>query len=145
MATWGSWKAGDKAAGDGVSGQLRRPPSAPGHATRQPSRWRRNLVLAVLIGLCGWLAWSWHALREEALVGTALAARSGCECRFVSGRPLASCEAEIKASHPKGTVRAVSLSEEAASGTVRASVPLLASQSADFRPDRGCQLEPWRD
>jgi hypothetical protein len=39
----------------------------------------------------------------------------------------------------------VSLSEDAEKRSITGSVPLLARQSADFQPERGCQLETWQD
>lgn len=144
MATAGQSGSGDKAAagpsGDGTGWNQSR-----AHPTRQPSRWKRNLVLLALLALGGWLAWAWHGLREEALVGASYGARIGCVCRYVSQRPLKSCEGDLKVAALVGAGRWVSLSEDEQTRSVRASVPLLASQSADFDPARGCQLEPWSD
>lgn len=130
MATWGPTNSGD---------------NARTYPTRQPGRWKRNLVIMLVLVLAGWLAWAWQGLREEALVGTAYAADVGCVCRFVSGRDLAACEGDLKSTGLSGAARLVSLSEDSATRTVRASVPFLAGQSADFRDERGCQLEPWKD
>jgi hypothetical protein len=135
MATGGKSAAGDK----GVRGAARAYP------TRQPGHWKRNLALLVLLALAAALAWTWRGLREEALVGTAYGARVGCVCRFVSQRPLATCEGDLKVAGLQGAGRWVSLSEDAERHLIRASVPLLAAQSADFSPYRGCQLEPWQD
>lgn len=118
--------------------------SGDNHFRRQPSRWARNgIVLALLVAL-GALAWAWPRLREEALVGSAYAARVGCVCRFVSGRPLESCDDDIAAAGFSGAAGFVSLSQEPATRTVVAGIPLLAHQSARFTPGSGCQLEPWR-
>lgn len=132
MATAGQSGPGEKTAG-------------MAYPTRQPSRWKRNLVLLALLVLGIVLAWAWRGLREEALVGAAYGARVGCVCRFVSQRPLASCKGDIAVAGLGGAARWVSLSEDAEKRTVHASVPLLAAQSADFHPARGCRLEPWRD
>ncbi|EIZ79054.1 hypothetical protein WSK_2241 [Novosphingobium sp. Rr 2-17] len=129
MATRFPHGAGDKAAS----------------ASGQPSRWKRNLLILVLLALGAWLGWAWQGLREEAMAGAAYGARVGCVCRYVSQRTIGSCEGDLKAAELRGAARLVSLSENPATRTVRASVPLLASQSADFRPERGCQLEAWRD
>ncbi|PNU01840.1 hypothetical protein A8V01_12025 [Novosphingobium guangzhouense] len=115
------------------------------HPVRQPSRWKRNLILLTLLGLVLWLGWTWRGLREEALVGAAYGARVGCVCRYVSQRPMDTCEGDLKVVNLKGAGRWVSLSEDAQTRTVKASVPLLAKQSADFDPARGCRLEPWQD
>jgi len=140
MATSGRTGSGDKARAGARDGAR-----DGGASSRQPSRWRRNLALLLVVVLGAWLAIAWRGLREEALVGTAYGARVGCVCRFVSARPLANCEGALKVAGLTGMGRLVSLSEDAATRTVRASVPLLASQSADFRAERGCQLEPWAE
>jgi hypothetical protein len=134
MATAGKSGAGDK---------VTAPEST--HLAVQPSRWKRNLAVLVALALGGALAFAWQGLREEALVGAAYGARVGCVCRFVSQRPIAACEADLKVAGLSGVAGMVSLSEDAASQTVTGSVPLLASQSADYREARGCQLEPWQD
>lgn len=133
MATSGQSGPGDKHA------------AGAAYPTRQPSRWKRNLLLLVLLVLAGWLAWTWRGMREEARVGASYAARIGCVCRFVSQRPLESCEGDLKVAGLQGAARWASLSEEADTRTIHASVPLLAKQSADFDPARGCRLEPWQD
>lgn len=115
------------------------------HPTRQPARWRRNVLLIVALVAGAWLALAWSGLREKALVSTAFAARTGCVCRFVSQRALASCKGDLGSAGLGRMARLVSLSEDAATRTVRASVPLLARQSADYRAERGCRLEPWRE
>lgn len=137
MATAGKTGSGDSS-GKGTG-------AASPYATRQPSRWKRNLILLVLLALGGWLAWTWQTLREEAMVGAAYGARVGCVCRFVSQRPIKSCEGDLASAGLQGAGRWVSLSEDVDGHAVRASVPLLASQSADFDASRGCQPEPWRD
>lgn len=139
MATAGNSGAGDKvSSSDWASAKDALP-------TRQPSRWKRNLVLLMLLALCGWLAVAWKGLREEAQVGAAYGARVGCVCRFVSGRDLDACEGDLKSAPLSGIAGMVSLTQDPATRTVTGSVPLLASRSADFRDGRGCQLEPWRD
>jgi hypothetical protein len=134
MATAGKSEAGDKVT---VSEGM--------YPARQPSRWKRNLVVLAVLALGGSLAFAWQGLREEALVGAAYGARVGCVCRFVSQRPIAACEGDLEVAGLSGVAGMVSLSEDAASKTVTGSVPLLASQSADYREDGGCQLEPWQD
>lgn len=131
MATAGKSGAGDKGVG--------------GERSRQPSRWKRNLAVLVLLALAGALAFAWQGLREQALVGAAYGARVGCVCRFVSQRPIAACEGDLKGAGLSGVAGMVSLSEDPATRSVTGSVPLLARQSADYREGRGCQLEPWQD
>jgi len=141
MATGGKSAAGDNAGGAGDSGAA----GWSAHPIRQSSRWRRNLIVLAVLVLAGWLAWAWQGMREEALVGAAYGARVGCVCRYVSNRPLAACKGDLEVAGLSGIARRVSLSEDADRHAITASVPLLASQSADFQEARGCQLEPWRD
>lgn len=133
MATAGKSGAGDKLSGGG------------GLPIRQPSKWKRNLVIVVLLVLAAGLAFAWKGMREEALVGAAYGARVGCVCRYVSDRPLAACKGDLRVAGLSGLAGMVSLSEDAETRTITGSVPLLARQSADYREGRGCQLEPWRD
>lgn len=143
MATARKFQTGDK---DGKSpDQAARRDPATGHATRQPSRWLRNtLVLGLLVALAV-LGWAWNDLSKRALVGSAYAARIGCVCRYVSQRSLDACEGDL-AIAPLGRIESmVSLSQDTAQSTVTAGIPLLASQSAKFTPQHGCQLSPWDD
>lgn len=112
---------------------------------RQPSRWKRNLVILILVLAGTALALSWSSLREQARIGTAYGARTACVCRYVSNRSLESCEGDIAVARLGRTASLMRLSENAETKTISAGVPLLFSQSATFDPARGCQLEPWRD
>lgn len=106
---------------------------------RQPSRWKRNALLLVIFVAGVALALRWGALRERAVARTAADAQAGCICRFVSDRPLGLCKG------PGGGGTAfVRLGQDERDRSVTASVPLVASQTARFRPETGCQLEPWR-
>ncbi|QDK34263.1 MULTISPECIES: hypothetical protein [Sphingomonadaceae] len=121
MATAGTYRAGDR-------------PSA---------RWLRYALLLAALVLAALLAMAWPGLRGQAIVATAFAARTGCVCRFVSERDIGSCKGDLAAARLGRVAGLVSLSEDAQGHAVKASVPLLASQTATFAPDRGCQLEPW--
>ncbi|XJJ66949.1 hypothetical protein WBP07_16060 [Novosphingobium sp. BL-8A] len=110
---------------------------------RQPSPWLRNILLLAALALLIALAFAWPGLREQARISTSYAAQSGCACRFISGRELGSCKADLKVAELGRTTGLVMLSEDTQSHAVKASVPLLASQTATFAPDRGCQLEAW--
>lgn len=112
---------------------------------RQPSRWKRNAILLVLLAAGAALAFSWGDLREEARISTAYGARVACTCRFVSNRSLESCEGDIAVARLGRTASLMRLSENSDTKTVRASVPLLAGESATYAKGSGCQLEPWDD
>ncbi|MEJ2408254.1 MAG: hypothetical protein P8Y48_02685 [Novosphingobium sp.] len=113
------------------------------YRTHQPSRWLRNLILLAIVAALAVLGWNWTRLREEALVGSAYGARVGCVCRYISQRPLKSCEGDLKVAGLGRVAGLVSLSDDAETKTVRAGVPLLARQSATYSAKTGCQLEPW--
>jgi membrane protein DedA with SNARE-associated domain len=93
-------------------------------------------ALIVLI-LCGLLAWNGPRLLARAQLGAAYGARLGCSCRYVEGRAMGSC-ADDKAPG----MALVRLEDLAESRAVKASVPLLASRTARFRPGWGCLLDP---
>nr|WP_240511211.1 hypothetical protein [Novosphingobium panipatense] len=137
MATGTTYRTGDSPPPPGIPGGAER--------SRQPSRWLRNLVLLALLAAVLLLAWSWRGLREEALVSTSYGARVACACRFVSGQALGSCKGRIAVAGLGRTASFMMLSEDADARTVKASVPLLARQTATFAADRGCQLEPWAE
>ncbi|NWK97777.1 hypothetical protein DM806_19375 [Sphingobium lactosutens] len=92
------------------------------------------LVLAALLGV---LAWHSTGLSAQARAGAAYGARIGCSCRYVEGRSMGSCQQDKEPG--MAMVRLTDLPEEKA---VKASVPLLASRTAHFRPGWGCLLDP---
>jgi len=112
---------------------------------RQPSRWKRNLVLLVLALAGTALALSWNGLRDRARISAAYGARVGCACRYVSNRPLESCKGAIAVAGLGRTASLMRLSEDAEAKTVSASIPLLWSETATYAGGRGCLLEPWAD
>ena len=70
----------------------------------------------------------------ELELGTAYAARVACACRYVGNRDLASCYADFEPG--MGVIR---LSDDPATKTVTASVPLIAWRSARYDTVLGCQ------
>ena len=99
--------------------------------------WRAGLFgLTVAAGL---LVWNWSDFREGALVGTAYGARIGCSCHYVGGRNLADCRKDFEPG-----MALVSLWDDPESHSITARVPLIASQTARFRPGQGCVLDSWR-
>lgn len=92
-----------------------------------------------VIGLLvlGLLMWNWSALRANAAVGAAYGARIGCSCRYVEGRAMKSCTADMEPG-----MAIVHLADVLQERAVTASVPLLASRSARLKPGWGCLLDP---
>ena len=101
-------------------------------------RLRRVLVVAALLGVI-LLGWAWQNLRRDSVTASSYAARVACSCRFVAGRPLSDCKAELAAG-----LTPVMLSENAEVKSVTAR-SLLSVQTATFREGPGCQLERWQD
>ncbi len=102
------------------------------------SRWWFWLALVVIgIACSAWLAYGESATRTSE-VATAYAARVGCSCRFVAGRSLEDCEKDKLEG-----MELVSLSENAQSRSVTASIPVIASDTARYREGYGCVLDKW--
>jgi hypothetical protein len=107
------------------------------------SKRARGLTL-LLAGLALVLAALWFSapgtqLRGDAVAGVAYAARVACSCRYVAGRSLADCRKDKLAG-----MEMLTLSEDAATRSVTASVPLIARDTARFREGSGCVLDAWR-
>lgn len=101
-------------------------------------RLRRRVLMLGLALVVGLLAWFWGPMNAFAQTGAAYGARVACSCRFVGGRDLGDCKKDFEAG-----MELVMLSEDAPAKSVTASYPLLASETAVYRPGVGCQLEAW--
>jgi len=106
----------------------------------QPPRrhWPARLGLIAALVVVAALVWGWGPARRYTQTGAAYGARVACSCRYIGERSLADCHKDLE----RQTAWA-SLSEDAGTHSVTASYPLLASQTATFRPGWGCQLTPW--
>ena len=69
-------------------------------------------------------------------LGVGYGARVACGCRYIGNRSLADCKKDFEPG-----MELISLSEDAATKTVTASVPLIASRSARYDPVLGCVVE----
>jgi hypothetical protein len=96
-----------------------------------------NRATAALLGLIV-LAWAWRPLTASAVTAASYGARVACPCRFIAGRTLQSCREEIEPG-----LGWVMLSDDDQARSITARIPLLAKQTATFRPGDGCQLEKW--
>ena len=113
-------------------------------ATAKPHRtgprrhpWRNGaMALAVLAALVVTLFW--HRLQAQALAGASYGARTACTCRYIEGRGLKDCRKDFEPG-----MALVMLSDNAATHTVTARVPLVASQTASFHEGAGCLLQSW--
>ena len=84
------------------------------------------LVLAVL--LVAAIIYALPAMRAYSQTGAAYSARVVCSCRYIGGRGLDDCEKDLEPG-----MEIVSLSEAAGAKRIDATVPLMASESAEFR------------
>lgn len=103
----------------------------------------RLRIVLVLLGLAGIAVlglglWKGPRLAKDALTGASFGARIACSCRFVEGRPLDQCKSDFEPG-----MSMVMLSADEGAKSVTARVPLIAAQTATFRPGEGCVLEKW--
>ncbi|MFM8498403.1 MAG: hypothetical protein ACKOAN_00105 [Chakrabartia sp.] len=79
------------------------------------------------------------AYRQKPLLelGVGYGARVACGCRYIGNRSLADCKKDFEPG-----MELIQLSEDTATKSVRASVPLIASRTARYDPLLGCQPEP---
>jgi|TARA_R100001244_G_scaffold132319_2_gene108100 hypothetical protein len=88
--------------------------------------------LLILIGL---LAYNHTFIKGQLDVGTAYGARLACSCHYIGGRDIGDCEKDFEPG-----MEFVGLSVDAERKRVTASVPMIASATAEFREGWGCQL-----
>jgi hypothetical protein len=88
-----------------------------------------------LVGAGGVYAYAQHQ-KPYLDLGVGYGARVACACRYIGNRPLSDCAKDFEPG-----MEPIRLSENAATKTVTASVPLLTSRSARFGPVLGCQPE----
>lgn len=112
--------------------------SNPEPASRQsPGKWRMALYISglfVLI-LVAITAYNYSFIKGQLSIGTAYGARVACSCYYIGGRDLTDCEKDFE---PGMEFIGLSLDEE--KRRVTASVPLLASATAEFREGWGCLM-----
>ncbi|MEZ5710411.1 MAG: hypothetical protein R3E02_13590 [Blastomonas sp.] len=108
-------------------------------ARRPTPRWRiiTGVILLILIGVTLYML---PTLRAYSQTGASYAARVACSCRYLGGRDLSDCKKDLEPG-----MEVVWLSEDEGKQRVNASVPLLADESAEFRPGYGCVLMTEKD
>ena len=75
-----------------------------------------------------------RSMTPQLQLGVGYAARVACGCRYEGNRPLKSCYADFEPG-----MAAIHLSDDPATKTVTASVPLVARRRARYDPVLGCQ------
>ena len=71
-------------------------------------------------------------------LGVGYGARVACGCRYIGNRSLTDCKKDFEPG-----MEAIQLSENPATKTITASVPLIASRVVRFDPVLGCQPEAY--
>lgn len=113
-------------------GRLGRGPAGDRIRAARILRWLA-IVLAALTAL--YLAVNWPRLQQGAQMATGFGARMACSCRYIQGRDLPSCQSDFRGMEGMGLVR---LRDDSEAKVVRASIPLMASRAATFKPGFGC-------
>lgn len=101
---------------------------------------KRPFLLGLGIGLALFLAVAIvFAVRMKPTLelGVGYGAHVVCSCRYIGGRDLNSCYADYEPG-----MELIQMRDDEDEKRVTASVPLLASRSAQFREGLGCVLEP---
>ncbi|MFM2098522.1 MAG: hypothetical protein RLZZ366_61 [Pseudomonadota bacterium] len=80
-----------------------------------------------------------HSQKPLLELGVGYAARVACGCRYIGNRPIGDCRKDFEPG-----MEPIMLSDDPATKTVTASVPLIASRSATYDPVLGCQPEAFR-
>lgn len=106
----------------------------------QPRRWRRRLVLLLVLAGVAALVWAWRPLQAHGVTAASYGARIACSCRYVAGRDLSDCRQDFEPG-----MGLVMLSEDAEAKSVTAWFPLISRQTATYRAGEGCALEAWKD
>jgi hypothetical protein len=106
--------------------------------SKQPRRWRRRILWAILLVAALALAWLWRPLTARGVTAASYGARIACSCRFVAGRTLSDCRRDFEPG-----MGVVVLSEDVEAKSVTAWFPLISRQTATFRQGQGCELERW--
>ncbi len=93
-----------------------------------------TLVLLITGGLFAYL----QSQKPLLQLGVGYGARIACGCRYIGGRTLGDCKKDFEPG-----MEMIQLSDDSATKTVTASVPLIARRSATYDPVLGCQPNPF--
>ncbi|RED17646.1 hypothetical protein [Parasphingopyxis lamellibrachiae] len=100
---------------------------------------RPFLTATIVILLILLVAAVTYAVRMKPTIelGVGYGAHVVCSCRYIGGRDMESCYNDYEPG-----MEMISVAEDEENKRITASVPLLASRSAQFREGLGCVLEP---
>jgi hypothetical protein len=96
-----------------------------------------SAAIVVIAALAGAFAYA-RTMTPQLELGVGYAARVACGCRYEGNRALGSCYKDFEPG-----MAPIRLSDDPATRTVTAYVPLIASRSARFDPILGCQPDQF--
>lgn len=99
----------------------------------------RIILVTIVVLLLAVLGGSYRYARSvtpQLELGVGYAAKVACGCRYMGNRPLDQCYADFEPG-----MEMIHLSDDPASRTITASVPLIGHRSARYDPVLGCQAE----
>lgn len=103
-------------------------PSKPGRA--------KMIALGVAILIIAAVIYLWPVVKAYSQTGAAYSARVVCSCRYIGNRDLEDCKKDLEPG-----METVWISEAEDARRIDTRVPLLAEDSAEYRPGFGCVLE----
>jgi hypothetical protein len=103
----------------------------------------RNILIGtgaiLFIGAGGVYAYA-QSQKPLLALGVGYGARVACGCRYIEGRPISDCYKDFEPG-----MEPIRLSDNPATKTITASVPLIARRSVTYDPVLGCQPEKFKD
>jgi len=91
-----------------------------------------------LLILLAVFAYNFAFIKGQLAVGTAYGARVACSCHYIGARDLTDCEKDFEPG-----MEVIGLAIDDTKKRVTASVPLMASATAEFREGWGCVMLGW--
>ncbi len=98
-----------------------------------------KLVALLAIALAALFWTNRVSIAGQTQLATSYGARIACACQYIGGRDLKQCKADFEPG-----MGLVFLTGNSDAKSVTATIPLLASATASYRPGYGCVLEEWR-
>jgi hypothetical protein len=102
-------------------------------APRSRLRMAGYIAIGIVALILLWLVFNFSSIKGQARLGVAYSSHVVCSCRYVQGRDLKSCVTDLD----PGT-EMISFADDPSRKRITASVPLLASASAERRGKFGC-------
>ena len=97
------------------------------------------ITAAVIVAVAVGGAYAYARSQKPLLdLGVGYAARVACGCHYIGNRPIGDCKKDFEPG-----MELIQLSNDPATKTVTASVPLITSRSVRFDAVLGCQVEAF--